>query len=113
MYLSILRVHFEKKKKKKKKISQGLIKWCLCHVFVFFFSLNFIIKAYNVYYGYSFELHQQVDAIQKGTHNIHLYKEVDKKYTGCYQKTMGLLNCELIVCVILLNMVVQILGQVW
>ena len=30
--------------------------------------------------GYSFKLHQQVDAIQAGTHNIHvcLYKEVDK-----------------------------------
>ena len=30
--------------------------------------------------GYSFELHEQVDvdAIQMGTHNIFLYKEVDK-----------------------------------
>ena len=28
-----------------------------------------------------FELHWQVDAIQMGTHNIYLYKEVDKKYT--------------------------------
>ena len=26
--------------------------------------------------GYSFELHRQVDAIQMGTHNICLYKEV-------------------------------------
>ena len=29
--------------------------------------------------GYSFELHQQVDAIQMGPYNICLYKEVDKK----------------------------------
>ena len=30
----------------------------------------------------------QVDAIQMGTHNICcLYKEVDKKYTGCNLKT--------------------------
>ena len=27
--------------------------------------------------GYSFELHQQVDAIQMRIHNICLYKEVD------------------------------------
>ena len=31
---------------------------------------------------YSFELHRQFDAIQMSTHNICLYKEVDKKYTG-------------------------------
>ena len=31
-----------------------------------------------------------------GTHNICLYKEVDKKYTGCYLKTMKLLDCALI-----------------
>ena len=62
----------------------------------------------SIYYGYSFELPQQVikayvvgshfnciivDAIQMGTHNICLYKEIDKKYTGCYLKTMELLDC--------------------
>ena len=31
--------------------------------------------------GYSFELHRQVDAIQMGTHNLGIYKEVDKTYT--------------------------------
>ena len=36
--------------------------------------------------GYSFELHRQVNAIQMGTHNICLSKEVDKIYTGCNQK---------------------------
>ena len=42
--------------------------------------------------GYSFKIHQQVDAIQMVTHNICLYKEVDKKYTGCNLKTTGLLE---------------------
>ena len=38
-----------------------------------------------------------VNAIQMGTHNICcLYKEVDKKYTGCNLKTMELLDCALI-----------------
>ena len=32
-----------------------------------------------------------VDAIQMGNHNISLYKEVDKKYTGCNLKTIW--NC--------------------
>ena len=52
-----------------------------------------------------FELHWQVDAIQMSTHNICLYKEVDKKYTGCNLKTTELLDCALIgVCwVIWLN----------
>ena len=31
-----------------------------------------------------------------GTHNICLYKEVHKKYTGCNLKTMELLDCSLI-----------------
>ena len=52
--------------------------------------------------GYSFELHQQVDAIQMGTHNICLYKEVDKKYTGCNLKTTELFDCALIgVCAVI------------
>ena len=37
-----------------------------------------------------------------GTHNIRLYKEFDKKYTGCNLKTTELLDCALIgVCVII------------
>ena len=43
--------------------------------------------------GYLFKLHRQVDAIQIGTHNICIYKEVDKKYTDCNLKTTELLNC--------------------
>ena len=53
----------------------------------FFFS-DFLYKSMCC--GYSFELHQQVDAIQMGTHNIilYLYKAVDKKYTSCNLKTV-------------------------
>ena len=44
---------------------------------------------------------RKVDAIQMGTHNICLYKEVDKKYTGCHPKTMDLLDYALIgVCAV-------------
>ena len=30
-----------------------------------------------------------------GTHNIFLYKEADKKYTGCNLKTTEMLDCVL------------------
>ena len=67
--------------------------------FCFFFLFDFL---YSIYCGYSFELHQQADAIQMSTHNICLYEEVDKKYTGCNKKTMELLDCALIgVCVVI------------
>ena len=44
-----------------------------------------------------------------GTHNICLYKEVDKNYTCCNLKTRKLLDCVLIdvYAVIRLNMVVD------
>ena len=52
--------------------------------------------------GYSFELHWLVDAIQMSTYKICLYKEVDKKYTGCNLKTTKLLDCALIgVCAVI------------
>ena len=41
-------------------------------------------------------MHQQVGEIQMGTHDICLYKEVDKKYTGCNLKTMELLDYALV-----------------
>ena len=64
-----------------------------------FFS-DFLYKS--ICCGYSFELHGQVDAIQMGIHNICLYKEVNKKYTGCNLKTTELLDCAVIgVCVII------------
>ena len=67
--------------------------------YAFFFS-NFIYKG--ICCGYSFELHRQVDAIQMSTHNICLYKEVKKKYTGCYLKTTEFLDCALIgVCAVI------------
>ena len=51
---------------------------------------------------YSFELHQQVDAIQMDIHNRCLYEEVDKKYTGCYLKTTKVLDYALIgVCTVI------------
>ena len=58
--------------------------------------------------GYSFELYQQVNAIQMGTHNICLYKG-DKMYTGCNLKTTELLDCELmgVYAVIMSIMVIQ------
>ena len=62
-------------------------------VFMCVFFLIFFIKT--ICCGYSFELHRQVDAIQMGTHNICLYKEVDKKYTGYNLKTMELLDLRL------------------
>ena len=48
-----------------------------------------------------------------GTHNICLYKEVDKKFTGCNLKTTELLDCALIgICaVIRLNMVYHIFWE--
>ena len=39
---------------------------------------------------------RQVDAIQMSIHNICLYKEVKKKYTGCNLKTTEFLDCALI-----------------
>ena len=63
---------------------------------------------------YSFELHRQVDAIQMGTHNICLYKEVDQKYTGCNLKTTELLDCALIgVCVVISSNSVLSLHKIW
>ena len=57
------------------------------------FVLIFFIKAYVVGTHLNCIL---ADAIQIGTHNICLYTEVDKKYTGCNLKTTELLDCALI-----------------
>ena len=65
-----------------------------------FFSSDFLYKS--ICCRYSFKLHRQVNAIQMGTHYTSLYKEVDKKYTGCKLKTTELLYCALIgVCVVI------------
>ena len=62
---------------------------CVC---VFFFV--FLYK--RICCGYALELHRQVDAVQMGTHNICLYKEVYKKYTVCNLKTKKLFDCVFI-----------------
>ena len=61
------------------------------------------------------ELHRQVDAIQMSTHNICLYKEVERKYTCCNLKTTELLDCALIrvYAVIRLNMVFQSMFRIY
>ena len=41
-------------------------------------------------------MHQHVDAIKMATHNICLYKEVDKNYIDYNLKTTELLDCALI-----------------
>ena len=65
------------------------------------FFLIFFIKAYIV--------GTHLNRINKSMQlNMRLYKEADKKYTGCNLKTMELLDCALIgVCaVIRSNMVI-------
>ena len=69
MYLPILRVHFNKKDWRK-TYQMMLVRCFFCG-----FS-DFLHK--NIGCWYSFEMHQQVDTIQMGTHNLFLYKEVDK-----------------------------------
>ena len=85
MYPGILRVHL--------KISS-------CDVFVLCFSHFLYI---SICCGYSFELHRQVDGIQMGTHNICLYKEVNKSTLAINNlKTMVWLDCALIgVCAVI------------
>ena len=77
----------------------------------FFFS-DFLYKG--ICCGYSFELHRQVDAVQMSTHNICLYKDVKKKYTGCNLKSMEFLDCALTgVCVVIRSntVILQISGS--
>ena len=46
-----------------------------------------------------------------GTHNICLYKEVDKKYTGCNLKTTELLYCALVgVCAVIRSNTVSLIA---
>ena len=76
-----------------------LLLFFCCFLGVFFF--NFLYES--TCWGYPFELHRQVDAIQMGTHSICLYKEEEKeKNTGCNLKTVELLDCALIgVCAVI------------
>ena len=84
MYPPILKVQKKKKRSAKDLSNDAYAMFC-----GFVFLIFFFILAY-------------VDAIQMSTHNICFYKEVDKKYTGCYLKTAELLDCVLIgVCVVI------------
>ena len=74
MYLHT-RIHTEgmlKKKKKKKK------KEMLMQCFSVLFFPDFLYTS--ICCGYSFEWHQQVDALYIGIHNICFHKEVEKIY---------------------------------
>ena len=77
-------------------------------MFLYVFFSDFLYKS--ICCGYSFELHQQVDTIQMGTHSICLYKAVDKKYIGCNLKTRELLDSALIfACVVIRSNTVSII----
>ena len=74
-------------------------------MFMRFFFSDFLYKS--ICCGYSFELHRQVNAIQMGTHNICLYRVIDKKYTGCNLKSTELLSCALTgICVVIRSVMV-------
>ena len=47
-----------------------------------------------------------------GTHNIRLYKEVDKNYTGCNLKTTELLDCALRGACVVIRSYVVVLDKV-
>ena len=73
--------------------------------YAFFFS-DFLYKG--ICCGYSFELHRQVAAVQMRTHNICLYKKVNKMYTGCNLKTTEFHECALIgVCAVIRSNMVR------
>ena len=84
--------------KNPKKIWEWLIQWRLCDVeCVFFFLIQHVDGG--ICHGDPFELR---DAIQMGPHDIYLFKDVDKKCTGCNLKTMELLDCVLMgICVVI------------
>ena len=90
MYPPILRIHSNKDQWISYQMM--LMRCCFfcCFFFFFFFFFFFLFFLFfsdflykSICCGYSFELHRQVDAIQMGTHNICLFKEVDKNCTGC------------------------------
>ena len=72
MYLPVLMVHLKKNKKQRSLKDSSNDAYS-----VFFASSDFLNEGTCCWY--LFELHRDVHAIQMGTHNICLYKEVDKK----------------------------------
>ena len=84
----LLRVHYKKDQK-----------MTYLMMIMRFFS-DFLYKC--ICCGYSFELHQQVDAVHMITHNMCLYKEAEKKCTACNLKTTESLDYVLIgVCTVI------------
>ena len=82
MYLPILRVKRKKKDQRKTSNDAYAMFKCVCVcvcvcacvcVCVCVFS-DLLYKS--ICFWYSFELHRQVDAIQMGTQNIFLYKQI-------------------------------------
>ena len=69
----VLRVHLKKKKGQRGTYLMMLMR---CFFFVLVFFSDFLYKS--ICFGYSIELHRRIDAVQMGTHNIYLYKEVNK-----------------------------------
>ena len=73
MYPHKLRVLLKKKRSAKDLCNDAYAMFlylCVC----FFSSSDFLYKS--ICYGYSYELHPQVDAIQMGTHNICFIKSL-------------------------------------
>ena len=107
MYLPIPRVRLKKKKSANDLSNDAYA------MFVLFFSF-FIFFIKSICCRYPFELHRQVNAIQMGTYNICLYKEVDKKYTGRKLKTTELLDSVLIgVCAVIRSNTVWLFGAMF
>ena len=79
------------KELKKKKISKGFIS----HANAIFCGFCFSFVSEFLYKGKCCRYSLLVDAFQMSNHNICLYKEVDKKDTGCNLKTTELLDCVL------------------
>ena len=74
----LLRIHFKKRS----------VKDLFDDIYAFFLS-DFLYKS--ICCGYPFESHQQINAVQMGTH-----------YMGCYLKTKEPLDCALIrVCAVI------------
>ena len=102
LYLPTLQVHF---KKLSKDLPYDVFAMCVCVwmrvcVFACVCVSDFLYKS--ICCRFSFELQWQVNAIQMCIHNICLFKKVDKKYTGCDQKTTELPDCALFgVCAVI------------
>ena len=95
----------KKKKNKKKKNGSQRIKLDDKSIYMIFFSSDTLNKI--ICCEYSFELHF---LFQKGTHNICLYREIDKKYTVCNLKITVLCDYALVgVCAVIRSNTVFVL----